>query len=280
MTGSALQATAIQAEVLGRKGSTNSEVLVQEYIEVKGLTPEYVDAKGKRQLANEAVKFMHLVLLRDLRPPWLDHDFPHALPGEGRLARFTRPSFLYWPANKVPTLFGATVHEQLASAAADVDLVFAGVIARPLHKCTEVVDTATGEVCMNVASMSRFLQKSEGRSAYQCRDCIARLRGAKAAPGSASAVLRGLWVYPMVQGAREEPTPLRVPWPIRLLMHAPPATWGWRIHTPARQPLHATAAAPETCGPRGEQWYTYTAKESEAIWLASHAFKATPPVVE
>ena len=168
VTGSALQATAIQAEVLGRKGSTNSEVLVQEYIEVKGLTPEYVDATGKQQLANEAVKFMHLVLLRDLRPPWLDHDFPQALPGEGLLARFTRPSFLYWPANKVPTLFGATVHEQLASAAADVDLVFAGVIARPLYKCTEIKDASTGEVCMNVASMSPFLQNSAGWSAYQC----------------------------------------------------------------------------------------------------------------
>ena len=117
-------------------------------------------------MANEAVKFMHLVLLRDLRPPWLDHDFPHALPGEGLLARFTRPSFLYWPANKVPTLFGATVHEQLASAAADVDLVFAGVIARPLYKCTEVVDANTGKICMHVASMSRFLQKSVARPAY------------------------------------------------------------------------------------------------------------------
>ena len=71
------------------------------------------------------------------------------------MSRYTRPSFLDWPATDVPALFGGTVLGCFATAAANVDLEFAGVIARPLYKCTEVVDEATGEVCMIVASMLR-----------------------------------------------------------------------------------------------------------------------------
>ena len=108
---------------------------------------------------------------------------------------------------------------------------------------------------------------------------MAKAKGAQVAPGSASAHLRCLWAYPTVIGVDGRPTPVRVATKVRLLVHAPPATWGWCILPPAMQPLHAAAAAPETCGPRGE-WYTYNAKESEAIWPASHAFKETPLVVE
>ena len=48
------------------------------------------------QLLGAAVRYMHKILLRDLRPPWMDHQFTQALPGEGVLSRFTRPSFLQW----------------------------------------------------------------------------------------------------------------------------------------------------------------------------------------
>ena len=53
------------------------------------------------------------------------------------LSRFTRPSLLHWSANKVAILFGTDVHRLFADAAESVDLEFAGVIARPLYKCTE-----------------------------------------------------------------------------------------------------------------------------------------------
>eukprot|EP00969_Alexandrium_andersonii_P025204 1101717-Alexandrium_andersonii.AAC.1 len=69
-------------------------------------------------------------------------------------------------------------------------MVLAGVIARPLYKRTEIVDEATGLACKNVASMSRFLEQSEGRPAYKCKDCIAKAGGAVAGPGSASLALR------------------------------------------------------------------------------------------
>ena len=276
MTNSALQAGTIRAQMLHGSASTNADALVEEYIQVKGLSAEYVDATDQQRLIEEAVQFIHLVLLRDLRPPWLEHNFPQALPGEGLLSRFTRPSLLYWRADEVINLFGNDVHCQLADAADAVDLVFAGVIARPLYKCTEVKDESTGEVCMNVASMSPFLQNTASRSAYRCRDCVAKAQGAQAAPGSASASLRCLWAYPMVQGVDGQPIPLRVGTKIRLLVHAPPATWGWGTTLPAELPTHAAAAEPE----QQSAWYKYNTEESAAIWFASKDYQGTPPLLQ
>ena len=112
------------------------------------------------------MKYMQALLLRDLSPPWLDHKFPQALPGEGLLSSLTRPSFLFWPAQEVFKLFGAEVHGHFVGDAARVALEFAGVVARPLYKCTEVVDASNGGICMNVVSMSRFLKEKGGRPAY------------------------------------------------------------------------------------------------------------------
>ena len=107
------------------------------------------------------------VLLRDLRPPWVDHHFPQAVPGEYTLSVFTRPSFLQWGAADAEVLFGARLFGKIKWAADRVDLDFAGVIARPLYKCTEILDDRTGAVCGNVASMSRFLQNTEARGRYR-----------------------------------------------------------------------------------------------------------------
>ena len=185
------------------------------------ITPDVLE--DKQLLLNDAVQFIHLVLLRDLRPPWLAYNFLQALSGEGVMSRFTRPLLLYWSADHVITLFGIDVHTKLCHAADRVGLVLAGVIARPLYKCTEVKDASTGEICMNVASMSPFLQNCRDL-AYQCKDCAAKAQIPKAAPGSASAALRGLWAYPMVETVDGQATPLRVSTKIRMLVHAPPDT--------------------------------------------------------
>ena len=95
-----------------------------------------------------------MVLLSDLRPPWLAYDFPQALPVGGVLSRFTRPQLLFWPASNVATLFGKDLNRSFADAAENVQLVFAGIVARPLYKCTE--PSPTGEVCMKMASMSHL----------------------------------------------------------------------------------------------------------------------------
>ena len=52
-----------------------------------------------------------------MRPPWAADDFPQALPGEGVLARFIRPSYMQWNALQAPYLFGDEVMHKLNSAA-------------------------------------------------------------------------------------------------------------------------------------------------------------------
>ena len=70
-------------------------------------------AAKEGQLLDEAIKFAHLALLRDLGPPWLEKAFPQALPGSGMLARLTRPSFLFWPPADAANVFGSKVREEL-----------------------------------------------------------------------------------------------------------------------------------------------------------------------
>ena len=95
-----------RSELVHTRNPTHRDALVEEYIQVKGLTAAYVEDKGKQRVLEEAVQFIQLVLLTDLRPPWLTHDFPQALPRGGVLSRFTRPQLLFWPASEVATLFG------------------------------------------------------------------------------------------------------------------------------------------------------------------------------
>ena len=63
--------------------------------------------------------------------------YPQALPREGVLSRLTTPSLLQWPAGAVAALFGDDVRRRFSEAASSVDLEFAGIVARPLYKCTE-----------------------------------------------------------------------------------------------------------------------------------------------
>ena len=68
--------------------SCNKDLLVAEYVAVKGLgDAAQLDEAAVSVLFDEAVKYLHVMLLRDLRPPWLMHKFPQALPGEGLLSR-------------------------------------------------------------------------------------------------------------------------------------------------------------------------------------------------
>ena len=100
--------------------------------------------------------------MRDLRPPWLGHTFLQALPGDAILSRFTRPSFLFWPEDQTEELFGATVHAEFVQRAEEVDLEFAGIVARPLYMCVETVGPGTGDMCENVASMTEHLRQEGG----------------------------------------------------------------------------------------------------------------------
>ena len=220
---------------------------------------------------------------KDIRPPWLLQDFPQALPRGGVLSKCTRPSFLQWGAKETATLFGEQVHGRLTWRSESVSLTFAGIITRPLYACTEVVDTATHELCMNVASMSRFLQQPAGRPIYKCAKCsqrepAQRAEGAKQEPGSASSSLRILWAYPLVEGMDGKPMALRVSSPVRLVVHAPPSTWGW-LARPGTASTSRTKATPDVRGDTPRH-YWYSAAESAEIWLASKPYQAQLPLLE
>ena len=68
-----------------------------------------------------------------------------------------------------------------------------------------------------------------------------------------------------------EPTPLRAMAPYRVLVHTPPDEWGWGAE-PVE--LRAATEANPTKSKSTPIWYTYTAEESKAVWLASKAYKA------
>ena len=146
------------------------------------------------------------------------------------------------------------------------------------------MDASTGAVCVNVASMSRYLEESEARPAYKCKACLAKAAGALGRPGPASPPRRGLWVYPTVRGVDGEPTPPRVPGPLRLLVHVPPATWVWD-GVPAARGAAGTPALPVV---RQSAWrsarrdvppsyYEYSAEMSKSIWLPAPPYATTSP---
>ena len=77
----------LQAATL-RKKIRNKQQLMTEYAAAIGIevqdTPEFL---------NEAVRYLYALILSDMRPPWLEHTFPQALPGNGVLSKYTRPCF-------------------------------------------------------------------------------------------------------------------------------------------------------------------------------------------
>ena len=270
ITGSALQATAIRTQYANAK---NKDLLVDDYVKFNNFSDDYVKSLTKERLVDDAIHFVNRLLLQDLRPPWLQQDFPQALPGDGVLSKCTRPSFLQWNANEAARLFGKEVHGRLAWLSESVSLIFAGIIARPLYACTELVDPWAHKLCMNVASMSRFLQQPAGRPHYKCSTCSQKAESVEEGPS-----LRILWAYPLVEGIDGKPTPLRVSSPVRLVVHAPPPEWGWGSR-PGTVSTDRTKANPgrSAATPRH---YWYNEAESAQIWRDSWSYEAKDVFVD
>ena len=78
--------------------------LVEEYAALRGLQlPPVEDAHGRHVLFEAAVQYVHATLLQDLSPPWIGSEFSQALPGDGVLCRYLKPTFLRWDATQVFT---------------------------------------------------------------------------------------------------------------------------------------------------------------------------------
>ena len=114
----------------------------------------------------------------------------------------------------------------LSNGAKAVSVEVAGALARPLYVCTDLRGpSASRELCMAVASMSKFAQQVPGRSQYRCSECVKR------APVSDSKSLRILHVYALVSASDCGLTPLRMK-EVRLVLNAPPDNWARRASPP------------------------------------------------
>ena len=120
-----------QAARMRLQHTPNKEQLLAEYATANEL--DHLDAT--KENVDAAIRYLHKVLLRDLRPPWLTHTFPQALPGNGVLSKYTRPSYLQWDCEKGSKLFGDAASDLLAVVAEAVNLELRGFLARPLYAC-------------------------------------------------------------------------------------------------------------------------------------------------
>ena len=261
-----------------RAASIRRDVLAATYKEQ--LVDEYCDAVGEErqqatpELVNAAVRLLHKVLLRDLRPPWADQAFPHPLPGDGLLSRYTRPGFLTWRGDsECLETFGNEVMEVFLKALARVDLPLAGYVARPLYACTQKSGQGDGgaELCMKVASMSRLVDAAGARAQYRCAAC------AKTGPPvSDSEPLRVLHVYALVDVGRVA-MPVRTD-PVRVVLRALPSRWTWGKE--AGRPPKAETALPAWMWDRRGPYFKYAPEESEVIWRRSGPYEAAPVLLE
>ena len=148
-------------------------------------------------------------------------------------------------------------------------LEHAGFVARPLYTCTMPIEG--GQICMNVASMSKFIHHRDGRGHYRCAKCIQR-ELADSAPVSDSAPLRVLDLYILVR-AGSKTTFMRSK-PYTLCLRTPPPRWAWDVDLGPLPPL--TQARPKVVSRAKGQFYEYNAAESEAIWCYSSSYEGKP----
>ena len=157
----------------------------------------------------------------------MNHQFPQALPGEGILSRFTRPSFLQWtdkPKGTTRALFGDELSTRVTRLIEHYGLQHAGFVARPLYTCTRRLKG--GDMCMKVASMSKFIQQHDERTHYRCTKCRQE-ESAASTPVSDSVPLRVLELYILVRDGSN--TTFMHSKAYRLCLRTPPPQWAWGV---------------------------------------------------
>ena len=144
-----------------------------------------------------------------------------------------------------------------------------GFVARPLYVCTNTIEG--GEMCMNVASMSKFIQQRDERNHYRCKKCREK-KCHDSAPLSDSVPLRILDLYILVHDGIKS-TFMRSK-AFKLCLRRPPAQWGWGVElAPIRE---LKQAQPSIVYHGHRKFYEYNDAESEAIWCMSSSYQGKP----
>ena len=144
-------------------------------------------------------------------------------------------------------MFGNVLSDSVQHLMEYMGLQHAGFVARPLYACTKRLEN--GQMCMNVASMSKFIQHRDGRSHYRCGWCRQK-ECADSAPVSDSVPLRVLDLYILVRDGSK-------------------ATF-------MRSSPHLSQAMPGFVSHANGKFYHYNDAESEAIWCYASSYEGKP----
>ena len=117
------------------------------------------------------MKHVQVMLLQDMRPPWLLHSFPQSLAGGTVLNCWTHPTFIHWDMAHAWRLFNKGVEETLTRMAKRVLTLVARVVARPFYVCTQT--KTDGNVCMSKAALSPLVEERVARRSFLCHQCKA-----------------------------------------------------------------------------------------------------------
>ena len=258
---------------------TNKKQLIKEYASIMHFD-DFNPTDEK--LFKEAVRYLQICLLSDLRPPWADYYFHKPLPGSGILSSHISPAYLYWTGLDAHSVFGTAVMDELARVASRFSLEVMGVLGRPLYVCTApkcqpqapVSDSAPGWFCLSTAAMSPLLQLSSERKHYMCAKCT---RDRKE-PHYESAPLRVVHLYVTVLAEDRNPTTMRMK-AVPVVLDAPPMTFGWNLE-PGTASVEKRVAYAEAVPIQFEirdklGSYKYDVEASEAIWSSAQSFRVT-----
>ena len=228
--------------------------------------PDRDNKQAQSMLYNEATQFLHAKLLQDLSPPWVAHQFSQALPGDGVLCRYLKPTFMWWPAGDVSCLFGTHLFDMFVQATHRHNLCLAAIIARPLYICTHTKEN--GSVCGNLAAMSPLMEMRDKMKPFSCKKCNGdrtqshHLRNVP--------VLRVLRLYPQVWVETKRVSMNQKP--LHVMVSAPANDSVWGIGHQATMSADILARpTPTDMRLFGETSYHYNERDSQNIWMhASH----------
>ena len=240
-----------------------------------------------KECLNKALCHVHAMLLRDMRPPFVDNQRTPGSPTMARLRLYARATFLKWSQNVALAVFGEAVVHAFVTRATSFDLEFGGVVGRPLYLCgaakvedpgdtqasginglrlasvapqepSSASSMSAATFCKNVASMTPLVKfKDEGFS-WRCAACT------KAGVGAETS-RRLIRLYPLVRTTAHALTPMRSP-PITVALYPPPTDFEWRQRDSDCSSGSVTSKrAKGSC-------MAYTVEESRAIWLSSSSY--------
>jgi hypothetical protein len=264
-TGSSLSGMA--GASVKRELKSSKDLLIEEYSTLMAQSlPDKNDGEGRETVFNKAVQYIHLNLLQDLSPPWIDRQFSQALPGNGVLCRYLKPTFVVWPVAIVEMLLGKVVMEKWSQRCRNVGLHFVALVGRPLYMCSCTLPN--GKVCGAIAAMSPLLQQREPNRPFVCKRCANRQPHAH----QALPVLRLLRLYAQVK-VHDKVVAMRS-MPMHILIHAPRTTAAWGVgHELPADALPITIASPTKLQLFHDTGFKYNNMESQNIWVYATHFQ-------